>query len=64
VVVVSVRREVVWDESMTWWRLAERYLGDGALWPAVWRANAHVCPVDVLVGAVLVIPSPAPAEGL
>lgn len=58
------RREVVWDETMTWWRLAERYLGDGSLWPRVWRANVHVCPVDVPVGTVLVIPDREKVQGL
>lgn len=50
------RREVTWEAGSSWWRLAERFLGDGFRWPELVAANPGVCPVDVPVGAVLRVP--------
>lgn len=53
------KQQVVWDESMTWWRLAEQVYGEGhgEKWVLIVDANPHLGnPARVQVGTVLTIP--------
>lgn len=48
----------------TLYALAQRYLGDGALWPAIAMANSITDPTVLQVGRVLAVPTATEAPGL
>lgn len=48
----------------TLWAIAERYLGDGSLWPAIAMANGIADPRTLRVGQVLSVPTPSEAPTL
>lgn len=48
----------------TLYALAQRYLGDGSLWPAIATANSITDPAALQVGQVLVVPTASEAGAL
>lgn len=48
----------------TLWAIAERYMGDGSLWPAIAVANGITDPRTLRVGQVLMVPAASEAPAL
>lgn len=48
----------------TLWAIAERYMGDGTLWPAIAVANGITDPTRLRVGQVLTVPTASEAPTL